>query len=523
MPTAAATAELPRVDFVAAPRVVPHDWRLVPRHVSDPWTLSSLAQSTPLASTQHAEAYTYLHQRFGAANSLVAGFEQWVLTTPDPNILVAISPNTAMGLELAAHQRRDAALVDDAVRDACRATLLDLLRPIPVQSIYLNALGEVSDDSVLAERIASERPDEDESEPFRYIVPRAIRGPVLNPQLATDPQARRSTEVMSMLGAGDPGRGAEQMLTLVRAQLGDQVKTLIARRSDHGDERMLTLKALVLSGQSDWTSGFTAATRSAIEAWDGAVAGRGYQVDPAALEAARRTVALLRATSPSVATIDTPIENWLAERQAAVVLRDLDGLTKTDTAAHRELVEVMTGAEDVAFDERAWAVVEQLKQSTHPKLTDAASRLFALPVPSDHLLTILSNPVRRALNTMQQRPAPATGWVSIPVAAKPRKEGWMPVQVESFGASKISLEMRDDRYRVSLHSYTQKADLPFESQELASAAIDTLKPLIAARVMTPNDATRAALATALAKLAPAPEVAPVAAAEDPYGERFTGM
>ncbi len=122
--------------------------------------------STPLKEVEWSQLFAYMYRRFGPPHvggddykDLAAG---WLITTPDPSLCLMVSPSLS-GADFSlkpyftpgdakADPRLVDALPDSRVAElkvAYRATLVDLLRPVCVRDSWINAMGEVDEESSL--------------------------------------------------------------------------------------------------------------------------------------------------------------------------------------------------------------------------------------------------------------------------------------------------------------------------------------------------------------------------------------
>ena len=126
--------------------------------------------ASPMRDSTYATLFSYMYRRFGVPplpgddyKDLCGG---WMLTTPSPSLVVLVRPSLT-GPEFSfipfyvRNRSRDDLQVRDigdlrlapeavsALKSAYQALLLDLLRPVGVRDSYMNALGEVDQDSNL--------------------------------------------------------------------------------------------------------------------------------------------------------------------------------------------------------------------------------------------------------------------------------------------------------------------------------------------------------------------------------------
>ena len=155
---------VPTAGFKARATDLPTDMRTYAAQAFGGWTEAYLAgfkdgvlETTPLRDAAYGALQAYMAKRFGPANrsgdpdkQLCAG---WVLDTPDPDVFVAIRPSVA-GVALSftpmmAIPDRPSWKHDDPrihrIAAAYRATLVDLLRPVFVRDMAIDALGRADD------------------------------------------------------------------------------------------------------------------------------------------------------------------------------------------------------------------------------------------------------------------------------------------------------------------------------------------------------------------------------------------
>jgi hypothetical protein len=121
--------------------------------------------STPLIECDWATLFAYMHRRFGMPHVGADDYKdlsgKWMLTTPDSAVFLLVNPSlsgpgfsftpcilrpddapkyahTASDMELPAQRVEE-------IKQAYKAVLLDLLRPVCVRDHHINALGELSD------------------------------------------------------------------------------------------------------------------------------------------------------------------------------------------------------------------------------------------------------------------------------------------------------------------------------------------------------------------------------------------
>lgn len=128
----------------------------------------AVLRASPMRDAAYATLFTYMYRRFGIPplpgddyKDLCGG---WMLTTPSPSLIVLVHPSLT-GTEFSftpyyVRGRNDPPVrdVDDlklsaeevsSLKSAYQTLLLDLMRPVGVRDSYMNALGDVDDDSSL--------------------------------------------------------------------------------------------------------------------------------------------------------------------------------------------------------------------------------------------------------------------------------------------------------------------------------------------------------------------------------------
>lgn len=163
-----APACMPRSDFVAA---IAARWSGNLYACSRLWDGYALEcpvlESTPLKEAQWAPLHAYMQRRFGLGHIGADDYKDlgagWMLTTPDPSVFIHVCPSLSgpgfsftprcADPEVGEFIMRGAKEVPperiEAIKEAYRATLLDLLRPVCVRDVSINALGEVDEDDPL--------------------------------------------------------------------------------------------------------------------------------------------------------------------------------------------------------------------------------------------------------------------------------------------------------------------------------------------------------------------------------------
>jgi len=152
------TKPLPRKDFTAD--LVP-SWEGRLFKIRDAAEFGALVDpvldASPLTDVNYATLFTYMHRRFGPPHRGGDPYKDlsgaWLLSTPEPDVLVRISPSPSPFFSFTPFIVRDqpgheielSPADRDRVLSAYGATLLDLLRPVPVRDSDINALGLVED------------------------------------------------------------------------------------------------------------------------------------------------------------------------------------------------------------------------------------------------------------------------------------------------------------------------------------------------------------------------------------------
>ena len=192
-------------------------------------------ESTPLNSCDWATLFAYMHRRFGPPH--IGGDDykdlsgKWVLSTPDPAVFLLVNPSLSgpgfsftpciTHTESAAkriHRASDLGLSADRVaevKDAYKAGLLDLLRPVSVRNNHINALGEVLD-SPLDEALLHW---DEENNQNSYVVDRhASSGFSIPSGLFGGKDWVTLCSVIDKLGEGDINAGRSKAIALLREQ-----------------------------------------------------------------------------------------------------------------------------------------------------------------------------------------------------------------------------------------------------------------------------------------------------------------
>lgn len=127
----------------------------------------AVIDGSPLRDCDWATLFAYMHRRFGPPHLAGDDYKDlsaaWLLTTPDPELFVAVRPSlSGPAFSFTAHTSAAATpdwragdrmgLTEErvsALAAAYRATLVDLMRPVCVRDQQFNALGQVKDRSEL--------------------------------------------------------------------------------------------------------------------------------------------------------------------------------------------------------------------------------------------------------------------------------------------------------------------------------------------------------------------------------------
>ena len=220
--------------------------------------------STPLKEVDWSQLFAYMYRRFGPPHvggddykDLAAG---WMITTPDPALCLIVSPSLS-GADFSLRPyftpgdaKADPRVVDTLpasraaeLKAAYSATLVDLLRPVCVRDQWINAMGEVDDDSPLLAY-------DDEEDAHLYTVERhGSSGNGIPLGLLGGKDWNALVGMLLTLGSGDMESGKRAALALLRKEVFGEaqrasaaVKLLmvLAARVEHD----LLIKGLGLGG-----------------------------------------------------------------------------------------------------------------------------------------------------------------------------------------------------------------------------------------------------------------------------------
>lgn len=226
------SSRLPRTDF-KADTAARWDGRLFPcRSLWDGYALDDKVLSkSPMRNVRWATLFAYMHRRFGPPHlggddykDLSAG---WMLTTPDQDVFVAVSPSlSGPGFSFVPYvaavagrgyrTAEDLKLPDARVEEICKAyrdTLVDLLRPVCVRDQYINALGELGrsarDESLLAF-------DEDSDESIYQVRFHDSSGYAMPVGLFGGEDWSTLCRIVGQLGDGDMAQGRKALIELLQ-------------------------------------------------------------------------------------------------------------------------------------------------------------------------------------------------------------------------------------------------------------------------------------------------------------------
>lgn len=224
----ARAAQTPDPTFVAKPSAATGKLRSV-RDIDDysnpvfsPDGITDLiAQTTPMTDVGWGALYAYMVRRFGYAPIGGDPYKDmcgvWLLTSPDPDVFVKVSPalngsvfNFAPLIPGEAYVRAKLPRQRlEEIATAYRTVLLDLLRPVRVHDSWINAKGEVDDDSHLLEE------DENEVQPFiADYTPHSTRG--IPAALIAGDGWWPFLAMLRHLGQGDVATGRDALASLGR-------------------------------------------------------------------------------------------------------------------------------------------------------------------------------------------------------------------------------------------------------------------------------------------------------------------
>ncbi len=238
MTSASANADMPDPSF----RTTTTTWEGRLADCRDLWSASPLSDSvldaTPLRDVDWATLFAYMHRRFGPPHvagddykDLTAG---WMLSTPDASVFVSVTPSlSGPGFSFTPRYpayKDDCGQTDQVpsqarihlVRQAYRATLLDLQRPVCVRDSWINAtgmLGESKRDQALLSC-----PDEDEEiRPMEAMRHESACWP-MPLGFFGGPEWGTLCNVIRELGQGDMQIGRRVLVNQLRAQVFEDAR-----------------------------------------------------------------------------------------------------------------------------------------------------------------------------------------------------------------------------------------------------------------------------------------------------------
>lgn len=211
-------------------------------------------ETTALQSVEWAPLFAYMHRRFGHPNMGGDDYKDlsasWMLTTNDPTVFVKVSPSLCgsifsfgiyfdpnlkdgENINLAAFNLTEEKKSD--IRNAYRSTLLDLLRPVCVRDVKINALGELGDsDFDTALKNVNEDTDQYDYEvQYHYS-----SGCPMPPGIFGDKEWKTLCNILNYMGDGDIVAGRKSILSRLQdeafkeaSKQSDQVKRLMMMSS----------------------------------------------------------------------------------------------------------------------------------------------------------------------------------------------------------------------------------------------------------------------------------------------------
>lgn len=191
--------------------------------------------STPMDDADWSTLFAYMYRRFGPPHiggddykDLAAG---WIITSPDPGLCVLVSPSlSGADFSLRPYFTNGEAKVDPRVvetipgtrveelKSAYKATLVDLLRPVCVRDSWINALGEVDEDSPLLES------DEEEGDRLYTSERHSSSGNGIPLGLLGGKDWDALVGMLFALGEGDMASGKQAALALLRKDVFAEVQ-----------------------------------------------------------------------------------------------------------------------------------------------------------------------------------------------------------------------------------------------------------------------------------------------------------
>lgn len=207
---------------------------------------NSVLEGSPLANCEWANLFAYMTRRFGPPN---AGSDEitersgnlngsWVLTTPDPELFVIVSPvilgaafafraclaipqgedipSTTAGLRQTMDNSEERV---EALRAAYLTCLLDLLRPVPVGDYDINVLGLLDEEDALSNALLE---FDVEKSAYVYIVEPSTATRFQIPSNVLDSASWPAFhQLIHALGEGDCGVGFEKAVAALQSMAKD--------------------------------------------------------------------------------------------------------------------------------------------------------------------------------------------------------------------------------------------------------------------------------------------------------------
>ena len=195
-------------------------------------------QSTPLDGAGYGNLMAYMYRRFGQPTQACDAYKNlhpsWMLTTPREGLYLLVRPSVSGSWDmfvpyLEGDPRKRERLpgqpadVAKALRDAYRAALLDLLRPVGVRDSLINALGVAGD-----ETRGEWDEDEDDDKPTvgLEVEPHPSAGKVVPRGLLGTDEWDRVADAARFLGGGDMLAGMDKVSAILAGPLADEVRAL---------------------------------------------------------------------------------------------------------------------------------------------------------------------------------------------------------------------------------------------------------------------------------------------------------
>jgi hypothetical protein len=189
---------------------------------------------TPLEAAAYGNLFAYATRRFGFPSmagspdkDLAAG---WLLTTPDPDVFLRLSPSPSgaafsmLAYVAGAPDAEGAAVPLEGDRlatvvSAYKAAVTDLLRPVRVGDAFVNALGPVDSEDPLTEWVETRTREY----PLYEVEPHGSAGyPIPHGTAGTGPW-QDLLAIVSELGRGDVAAGVAPALGILKAGLSNRI------------------------------------------------------------------------------------------------------------------------------------------------------------------------------------------------------------------------------------------------------------------------------------------------------------